>query len=101
MFAVQLAETANVVPQVLLNTEKSEGFAPVIAMLLIVSVVVPPFVSVTTFCPPVDPTATLAQERLVGEADTAAIAAVPLSAHSAKASLRSGTRPLSRLAAVD
>lgn len=100
MFAVQLAETASVVPHVLLNIEKSDPLAPVIVMLLIVSDVVPPFVSVTTFCPPADPTATLAQDRLVGEAVTAAMAAVPLSVHSANATLTSGTRPLRRSAAV-
>jgi hypothetical protein len=100
MFAVQLAETASVVPHVLLKIEKSDGLAPEIITLLIVSTVVPPFVSVTTFCPPADPTATLAQERLVGEAATAAIAAFPLRAHKARATPTSGTRPRNRLGAV-
>jgi len=49
IFAVQLAETASVLPQVLLNMEKSDGLVPVMVMLFIVSDVVPPFVSVTTF----------------------------------------------------
>lgn len=97
MFAVQLAETARVVPHVLLNILKSVALVPLMEMLLMVSVVAPPFVSVTTFCPPAFPTATLAHEIVVGEAATAAIAEVPLSAQSARSILRIGTVALSRL----
>lgn len=67
MFAVQLAPAASVVPQVLLKMVKSPGFAPVKVMLLILMMAVPGFVSVTTFCPPLDPIATAAQVSLAGE----------------------------------
>jgi len=72
MFAVQLAEAASEDPQVLLNTLKSPGFAPVNVMLEMVIAEAFPLVSVTTFWPPVLPTATETQLRLVGETETAA-----------------------------
>jgi hypothetical protein len=72
MFAVQLAEAASVVPQVLLEILKSPGLVPVNVRLLMVIDDVLPFVSVTTFWPPVLPTATEFQLRLAGEAVTAA-----------------------------
>lgn len=67
MLAVQLAETARLDPQVLELIRKSCALAPLSVMLLIVSVVVPLFVSVTTFWAPLFPTATDAQLKLVGE----------------------------------
>jgi hypothetical protein len=71
IFTVQEDDAASVVPQVLLNTLKSPGSAPVKAMLLIVIDVVLLFERVTTFCAPVFPTATDAQLTLVGETEAA------------------------------
>jgi len=65
IFAVQLADAARLAPQVLLYTEKSAAFVPVIPILLMVIEAVPVFVKVTVFCPPVLPTETLAQVRFV------------------------------------
>jgi len=65
--AVQLADAASEDPHVLLLIRKSPGFVPDIAMLLIVIVLVPLFVSVTGFGPPLLPTATFTQFKLVGE----------------------------------
>src|SRR5579862_3746454 len=66
-FAVQLAPAASVVLQVLLKIAKSPGFAPLKVMQLILMVAVPGFVSVTVFCPPLEPIATAAQVSLAGE----------------------------------
>jgi hypothetical protein len=84
MFAVQLAEAARLVPQVLLKIVKSPGLVPENAMLLMVMAVVPVFVSVTTFCAPLPPTATAAQLRLVGEAVTAAKQLAAWNAHNVR-----------------
>jgi hypothetical protein len=77
MFAVQLAEAASVDPHVLLNISKSPGFVPENPMLLIVIALVPLFVSVTTFCPPLPPTGTDTQLSDVGVTATCAISAEP------------------------
>lgn len=82
MFAVQLAPCARVVPQVLLNTVKSPGLAPVKLMLLILMVVRLVFVSVTTFCPLLVPTTTAAQLRLAGDTLAAIASFAPTSADS-------------------
>ena len=78
--AVQVAEAARVEPQVLLVIWKSPGFAPERAMLLMVRVEAPPFVSVTAFDPPRLPTATYTQLRLVGDTDALPEAAAPVPA---------------------
>ena len=82
MLAVQLAEAARVEPQVVLKTEKSPGLVPVKPAGLRVIVPLLLLVSVTTFCPPALPTATLPQTSEVGEAEAEppAAAAVPESA---------------------
>ena len=67
--ALQLALAANVAPQVLLVMRKSAAFEPPTAMLLIAIEEVPLFVRVIGFGPPVCPTATLTQFRLVGLTD--------------------------------
>ena len=72
MFAVQLEDEASDDAQVLLNTAKSLGSAPVNTMLLILIAAVPLFVSVTTFCAPLPPTGTDTQFKVVGETDTCA-----------------------------
>jgi hypothetical protein len=70
MDAVQFAEAARLVPQVLLAMLKSPAFAPEIATLLIVIEVLRPFESVAV-CPALlDPTAVLANVRLEGLAVT-------------------------------
>ena len=77
--AVQLANGASVVPQVLLKIEKSLAFAPPKLMLLMLMMVVFPFVSVATFCPPLFPIATDAHVIPVGEIEVApAGAAAPV-----------------------
>jgi hypothetical protein len=76
--AVQMAEAARVDPQVLLVIWKSPELAPEREMLLIVSEVVPPFVSVAAFAPPRLPTATYTQLRLVGDTDALPEAATPV-----------------------
>jgi len=76
--AVQLADAASVDPQVLLEIWKSPGLAPENAMLLMVIEVVPPFVSVTALAPPLLPTATYTQFRLVGDTDALPEAAAPV-----------------------
>ena len=78
IFAVQLAPAARVVPQVLLKTEKSPGLAPLNETLPMVIGVVFPLVSVATFCPPLLPMATAAQEILAGETDALPVVPVPL-----------------------
>jgi hypothetical protein len=75
IFAVQLAFAARLDPQVFEKILKSAALVPVMVMLLIVIVLLLLFVSVTTFCPPIPPTATDAQLTLVGE--TVAATAVP------------------------
>jgi hypothetical protein len=84
-FAVQLADGASVVPQVLLKIEKSAGLAPLKVRPLIVMAVAFPFVSVTTFCPPLLPIATAAHVTVVGETVAAAAYFAPESAHNATA----------------
>jgi hypothetical protein len=101
--AVQLTPDASVAPQVLLNTVKSPGLAPVNPRLLILIVAVPAFVSVTTFCPPLLPTTTAAQLTVAGDtvaatADAATAAFAQTSAENASTTsftgshLRSGLR---------
>src|SRR4051812_36330363 len=77
IFTVQLVPAASVEPQVLLNTVKSAGLAPLKAMLLMVIAVVFPFVSVATFCPPLFPIATEAHDMPAGDTDAAAKQQVP------------------------
>jgi hypothetical protein len=77
MLAVQLADAARLVPQVLLNISKSPGFVPASVMLLMVSAVVLLLVSVTTFCAPLLPTETLTQFRLAGETPAWAMERTP------------------------
>ena len=76
--AVQLAEAARLVPQVLLAMLKSPAFVPEIAMLLIVMEVVSPFDSVAACDALVTPTAVLAKESVVGLAVTLPDAEVPV-----------------------
>ena len=83
MFAVQLAATARLVPQVFEKISKSPGLVPVSVMLLMVMAVVLPLVSVIAFCAPFPPTGTETQLRLVGEAVTAAKPVTACSAQSA------------------
>ena len=78
MFALQLADGARVVPQVLLKTRKSPGFVPANPMLLIVIEVVPLFFRVTVFCAPLPPTGTETQLRLDGVADALPEEVVPV-----------------------
>jgi hypothetical protein len=75
MLAVQLEDAASDELQVLLKISKSPGFAPPNAMLLIEIAVVPPLVSVTSFCAPLPPTGTETQFSAVGETDTWAVSA--------------------------
>jgi hypothetical protein len=78
IFAVQLAPAASVVPQVLLKTEKSPGLAPLNVMPLRVIGVVLPLVRVATFCPPLLPMATAAQEMVAGETEALPVVPVPV-----------------------
>ena len=75
IFAVQFADAAREVPQVLLKIKKSPGFAPVKVMLPMVIAAAPLFVRVTTFWAPLPPTGTDTQFRAAGETDTCAMAA--------------------------
>jgi hypothetical protein len=68
--AVQLEPAARVAAQVLAGIEKSPAFAPEIATPRIVIADVPSLVSVTISAFPADPTGTLAQDTLLGEAVT-------------------------------
>jgi hypothetical protein len=77
MDAVQLAEDARLVPQVLLAMLKSPAFVPDIATPLIVSEELSPFDSVTVCAAVLDPTAVLANVTLDGLAATVPDAAVP------------------------
>jgi hypothetical protein len=63
---VQLDKAARLVPQILLEIAKSPAFVPEMAMLLMLSAVLPLFVRVVVFAPPILPSVTLAQVRLVG-----------------------------------
>ena len=67
--AEQLAPAARLAPQVLVEIRKSEEFVPPTTMLLMAIEDVPLLVRVMAFAPPVCPTATLAQFRLVGLTD--------------------------------
>ena len=73
---VQLALAASELPQVCV-WEKSVALVPVIAIPVIVSEVVPTFVSVTVFGPLVTPMATVPKLKLVGE--SFAVVPIPLS----------------------
>jgi len=74
---VQFAPTARVVPQLFAKTNE-DAFAPVTAILVMVSVAVPVLVIVTD-CDPLDePTFTVPNERLVAESVTGAIGAAPV-----------------------
>ena len=84
MFAVQLVPGARVAPQVLLNTVKSGELAPLNVRPLMVMVLDPGFVSVTTFCPPLFPTTTEAQLRLAGDEVAARAGVTPKCAHAVK-----------------
>jgi hypothetical protein len=77
IFAVQFADAAREVPQVLLKIKKSPGFAPVKVMLPMVIAAAPLFVRVTTFWAPLPPTGTDTQFRAAGETDTCAMAVAP------------------------
>jgi len=74
-FALQLAPAARLDPHVLLKILKSPGFAPARVTLLMVIAPAPLFVSVATFCPPIPPTDTDAQLKLVGDTEAASAAA--------------------------
>jgi hypothetical protein len=65
---VQLELPARLDPHVLLKIAKAPGSAPVRAMLPMLTAEVPELVSVTGFCPPALPTATLPQVIAVGDA---------------------------------
>jgi hypothetical protein len=80
MFALQLADGAREVPQVLLKIRKSPGFVPAKAMLLIVIEVVALFFRVTVFCAPLPPTGTETQLRLDGVTDALPEEVVPVPA---------------------
>ena len=74
--AEQLAPAARLAPQVFVEIRKSVEFVPPTTMLLIAIEDVPLLVRVMAFAPPVCPTATLTQFKLVGL--TAAVPEVPL-----------------------
>jgi hypothetical protein len=69
MVAEQLAPAARLVPHVLVEIRKSAAFVPPMTMLLIVIDEAPLLVRVIGFGPPVCPTATLTQFKLVGLTD--------------------------------
>lgn len=72
----QLPDPANVGPQVLLEMVKSDAFAPMMAMLLILIAAVLPLLSVTACAAVVDPITEAAKTRLPGA--TLAPVAVPV-----------------------
>lgn len=74
---VQLALAARLPPQVLLGEAKSPASAPVNVMLLIFSVAVPVFLSVTVFAALVTPTTTLPNAKDVGVSVTALLTIWP------------------------
>lgn len=89
MFAVQLAPAARLVPHVFEKILKSCGSAPPRLTLLMDMALLPLFVNVATFCPPIPPTLTEAQLRLLGDAVAPnAIAGMPAQANTATATRR-------------
>jgi hypothetical protein len=76
----------------LLKIEKSPGFAPLNVMLPIVIAVAFPFVSVTTFCPPLFPIATAAHVTVAGETVVAATHLAAGSAHKTIAPICTGRK---------
>lgn len=76
--AAQLAETANVVPQVLAEIEKSPGFVPVKDSAIPVRVAVPVLVNVTVDADEVCPTVKLPNDTEVGLKEAAGETPVPL-----------------------
>lgn len=64
--ALQLAKAARVAPHVMLEILKSEAFVPLMATLLILIAVAPPFSNVADCAELVDPTAVAANAKLVG-----------------------------------
>ena len=75
---VQLAAAARLVPQVLLAIEKSPGFVPVMAMLLMVIDVVPAFFRVVVCDALVDPMFTVPNASEVGDNATVPLVLVPV-----------------------
>ena len=75
---VQLVPSASELPQ-LLVCEKSPGFVPPTAMLVMVKVALPVLLSVTTFAELLVPSTWLGNTRLTGESDTAGAMPVPVS----------------------
>ena len=76
---MQFAPAAKLVPQLLANTN-DEAFAPVTAMLVIVSVALPVLVNVTDFDALAVPTVTSPNGKLVAESVTVVFVPVPVSA---------------------
>ena len=76
--AEQLAEAARPEPQFVPETEKSEEFAPLMAMLLMVIDEPAPLVRVTVCGALLEATAVLANERLAGDTDAALELAAPV-----------------------
>jgi hypothetical protein len=77
MLAVQLAEAARLVPQVLLEIEKSPAFVPEIATLLMVIEVERLLVSVADCVALAAPTVVLEKVKLVGLLETLPLGLVP------------------------
>jgi hypothetical protein len=78
MVAVQVAEIAMLLPQVVLDSTKSEALLPETAMLLMVMGAAGPFDSVTICAALLAPTAVPEKERLVGDADAVAGVTPPI-----------------------
>jgi len=76
---VQLAPTPRLAPQLLANTN-DDAFAPVTAMLLMLSVALPALVTVTDCEPLAVPTVVGAYDKLAAERVIAGVTPVPLSA---------------------
>jgi hypothetical protein len=76
--AVQLADAASVLPQVLLDMAKSAAFVPEIATLLMVIDDVSPFFRVADCAAVVEPTVVLAKVSEAGLADTVPLVEVPV-----------------------
>lgn len=89
MVAVQVADAATLVPQVLLKISKSPALAPEMAMQPMEIEAEPELLNVTALGPPFTPTATLFQARLAGETPVAARQAAACSANAIGMHLRS------------
>jgi hypothetical protein len=76
--AEQLAEAGSPEPQLVPETAKSEEFAPLMAMLLMVIDEPAPLVRVTVWGALLDATAVLANERLAGDTEAALELAAPV-----------------------